>query len=159
LPSLPVIVFIPCSGTGCKPGEYDAEWLPRQCPVCEWLAVIGHGRRWRQAHDDCHDQIRVRRGLCKHCDLTLTVLPPWCVPGALYNLPARQEALGRLAEGETREASAPVCRNPDRIADPSTVRRWFWRRMASLRFFFSPTILAWDFFAAARILTVETWTP
>jgi hypothetical protein len=21
--------------------EYDAEWLPRQCPVCEWLAVIG----------------------------------------------------------------------------------------------------------------------
>ena len=101
----------------------------------------GHGRRWRQAHDDCHDQIRVRRGLCKHCDLTLTVLPAWSVTGALYNLPARREALGRLAEGETLEASAPVCRDPDRIADPSTVRRWFWRRIAGLRFFFSPTIL------------------
>jgi Domain of unknown function (DUF6431) len=159
LPSLPVIVFIPCSGVGCKPGEYDAEWLPRQCPVCEWLAVIGHGRRWRQAHDDCHDLIRVRRGLCKHCDLTLTVLPAWCVPGALYNLPARREALGRLAEGETLEESAPVCHDPDRIADPATIRRWFWRRMASLRFFFSPTILAWDFRAAARILAVEHASP
>jgi hypothetical protein len=56
------------------------------------------------------------------------------VPGALYNLPARQEALDRLAEGETLEASAPVCLDPDRIADSSTIRRWFWRRMASLRF-------------------------
>jgi hypothetical protein len=159
VPSLPVIVFIPCSTAGCKPGEYDAEWLPRQCPGCEVAAVIGHGRRWRQAHDDRHDRIRIRRGFCKHCDLTLTVLPAWCVPGALYNLPARREALGRLAEGESLEASAPLCHDPDRIADPSTVRRWFWRRMASLRFFFSPTILAWDFRAAARILTAEAWTP
>jgi hypothetical protein len=160
LPSLPVIVFIPCSGTGCKPDEYDAEWLPRDCPRCSGIAiVIGHGRRWRQAHDDRHDRIQVRRGICKHCDLTLTVLPVWCVPGAPYNLPARREALGRLAEGRTLEESAPVCLDPDRIADPSTVRRWFWRRRASLRFFFSPTILAWDFCAAARILTMEAWTP
>ena len=47
----PVIVFIPRSGDGCKPGEYDAEWLPRQCPACCQLAIIGHGRRRRQAHD------------------------------------------------------------------------------------------------------------
>jgi Domain of unknown function (DUF6431) len=89
----------------------------------EWLAIIGNGRRWRQAHDGVHDSIRIRRGICNHCRLTLTVLPAWCVPGALYNLPARREALGRLAEGETLEASARVCRDPDRIADPSTVRR------------------------------------
>jgi hypothetical protein len=160
LPSLPVIVFIPCSGTGCKPGEYDAEWLPRDCPGCGGISiVIGHGRRFRPAHDDRHDRIRVRRGICSHCNLTLTVLPAWCVPGALYNLPARREALDRLAEGRTLEESAPVCLDPDRVAAPSTVSRWFWRRIASLRFSFSPTILAWDFCAAARILAVEHASP
>jgi hypothetical protein len=87
------------------------------------------------------------------------VLPAWCVPGALYNLSAREEALGRLADGETLEESAPDCRDPDRIADPSTVRRWFWRRMESLRFFFSPTIFAWDWRVAARILIVERIPP
>jgi hypothetical protein len=87
------------------------------------------------------------------------VLPAWCIPGAVYSLPARQEALGRLADGGTLEASAPVCRDPDRIADASTVARWFRRRMQSLPFFFSPTILAWDFYAAARILIVEAWPP
>jgi hypothetical protein len=40
----PVIVFIPRSGDGCKPGDYDAEWLPRQCPACLGTAVIGHLR-------------------------------------------------------------------------------------------------------------------
>jgi hypothetical protein len=81
------------------------------------------------------------------------------MPRALYSLSARKEALGRLAAGETLEESAPDGRDPDRIADSSTVRRWFWRRMGSLRFFFSPTILAWDWRAAARILTMERIPP
>ena len=47
----PVIVFIPRSDDGCKPGEYDAEWLPRQCPLCGQAAIVGHGRRRRQARE------------------------------------------------------------------------------------------------------------
>jgi hypothetical protein len=121
--------------------------------------VIGHGRRFRQAHDRCHDSIRVRRGICNRCHQTLTVLPAWCVPNAPYNLPARQEALDRLVDGQTLEQAAPDCRDPDRVANPSTIRRWFWRRIESLLFFFSPTILAWDWRAAARILIVERIPP
>ena len=81
------------------------------------------------------------------------------MPGALYNLPAREQALDRLAAGETLEQAAPDCRDPDRIADPSTLRRWFWRRMESLRFLLSPTLLAWDWRAAARMLIVERVPP
>jgi hypothetical protein len=156
-----VIVFIPCSGDGCKPGDYDGEWLPRLCPGCGEHAVIGHGRRFRQAHDQGHASIRIRRGICRQCRCTLTVLPDYCIPGAQFSLPARLEAMGRLAEGQTLEESAPECRDPDRIADPSTVRRWAWRRIQSLRFIFrhAPTLLAWDFFAAARILMVELPPP
>jgi Domain of unknown function (DUF6431) len=154
-----VIVFIPRSRDGCKPAGFDEEWLPRRCPGCGVVAVVGHGRRLRQSHDQIRDSIRIRRGICNHCHHTLTVLPAWCVPCAPYNLQARKEALGRLADGETLEGSAPGCRDPDRIADPSTVRRWFWRRMESMRFFFAPTILAWDWRAAARILIVERIPP
>lgn len=67
--------------------------------------------------------------------------------------------MARLAAGGTLEAAAPDCRDPERIADPSTISRWFWRRIQSLRFFFSPTILAWDWRAAARILIVERVPP
>jgi hypothetical protein len=81
------------------------------------------------------------------------------VPRAPYNLPAREEAIHRLTAGETLEGSAPDCRDPNRIADPSTIRRWFRRRIESLWFFFSPTILAWDWRAAARILIVERIPP
>ena len=155
-----MIVFIPRSAEGCKPGDdYDGEWLPRQCPGCGKVAVIGHGRRLRQAHDRVHDSIRVRRGLCNHCDRTLTVLPHWCVPRASYNLSAREQAMARLASGETLEQAAPDCRDPHRIADPSTIRRWFWRRIESLRFFCRPTLLAWDWRAAAAILIVERTPP
>ena len=154
-----MIVFIPRSADGCKAGDFDGEWLPRQCPACGQVAIVGHGRRRRHSHDDIHDSIRVRRGFCNHCSRTLTVLPPGCVPGALYNLPAREQALDRLAAGGTLEGSAPDCRDPDRIADPSTLRRWFWRRLESLRFLFSPTLLAWDWRAAARMLIVERVPP
>jgi hypothetical protein len=69
--------------------------------------------------------------------------------------------LERLAEGQTLEEAAPECRNPDRIADPSTVLRWAWRRIESLRFVLwpAPTLLAWDFRAVARILMVEPAPP
>lgn len=155
LPSPPVIVFIPRSEAGCKPGEFDSQWLPRRCPGCGETAVIGHGRRRRQTHDRLHGWIRVRRGLCKHCDRTITVLPAWCIPHALYNLPARIDALNRVADGASLEQAAPECRDPDRIATASTVARWCWRRIESLRFLLSPTLFAWDWRAAARMLIVE----
>jgi Domain of unknown function (DUF6431) len=155
----PVIVVIPRSDDGCKPGDYAREWLPRQCPVCGQIGIIGHGRRRRQAHDGSRDWILVRRGICKLCGGTLTVLPFWCVPGAHYSLPARQEAIRSLAEGLPLEQAAPLCRDPDRVADPSTIRRWVWRRIQSLRFLMAPTFLAWDFRAAARILIPEPSPP
>ena len=91
----PVIVFIPCSGDGCKPGDCDGEWLPRDCPGCGRSSVIGHGRRFRQAHDQTHDSIRIRRGICRQCRRTLTVLPRCCIPGP-ENINQRSSLLRRL---------------------------------------------------------------
>ena len=91
-------------------GEYDAEWLPRQCPACSQMAIVGHGRRRRQAHDGWHDWILLRRGMCKICGGTLTVLPAWCVPGARYSLLARHSALAQLAQGVSAEQATPHCR-------------------------------------------------
>jgi hypothetical protein len=155
----PVIVFIPHSAGKCKPDE-DSEWLPRQCPACGQMAVIGHGRRRRQAHDGEQDWIVVRRGLCTVCGGTLTVLPSWCVPGSPYSFRARRQALDQLAQGSPVEQAAPHCRDPDRSADGSTIRRWFWRRIESLRFLiFPPTLFAWDWRAAGRILIAEPLSP
>ena len=162
----PVIVVIPYPADGCKPGEYDGEWLPRRCPGCGLGGIVGHGRRRRPAHDAGHDSIRVRRGICNLCGCTLTALPWWCVPGAPYSLLARQEAVGRLADGQSAEQAAPDCVDAHRVADASTIRRWAWRRLRSLpfwlaarQFFRAPTILAWDFQAAAGILMMEPSPP
>lgn len=160
MPSLPVIVFIPRFGEEHKADQPEGEWLPRQCPGCREIAVIGHGRRRRQAHDGEHDWILVRRGLCKVCGGTLTVLPAWCLPRAPYSLLARQQALDRLGQGYRFEQAAPHCRDPDRLADSSTIRRWFWRRIESLRFLaWAPTLFAWDWRAAGRILIAEPISP
>jgi len=71
--------------------------------------------------------------------------------GAAYSLLARQQALEQLAQGCPAEQAAPYCRDPDRLADSSTIRRWVWRRMESLRFFaWTPTLFAWDWRATRR---------
>jgi len=130
------------------------------------MGIVGHGRRRRPAHDAGHDWIRVRRGICNLCGHTLTVLPWWCVAGAPYSLLARQEAIQQLADGQSAEQAAPDCVDPRRVADASTVCRWAWRRLGSLpfwmaarQFFRAPTMLAWDFRAAAGILMVEPSPP
>jgi hypothetical protein len=72
-----------------------------------------------------------------------------------------------LAAGKTLEEAAPQCLDPDRVADPSTIRRWVWRRVESLWLrlaagataLLPPTILAWDFRAAAGILIPEPSPP
>ena len=68
---------------------------------------------------------------------------------------------------------APHCLDSERLPDESTVRRWRWRRLISLLIwlatlgwrsatadiFNAPTILAWDFPAAGRILRLEANSP
>ena len=160
-----MIVFIPCSGDGCKAcrsGGFDGEWLPRDCPGCGARSVIGHGRRLRRAFDPLFDSVRIRRALCRNCHRTITVLPCFCIPGAQFSAPARREAMDRLAEGRTLEDAAPVCLNPDRLAAPSTVRRWAWQRISRLRlvlFLSAPTIAVWHSLADSRILGVEPLPP
>lgn len=157
-----MIVFIPWTEANCKPEE----WLPRRCPLCQQCTVVGHGRRLRQAHDLEHDWILVRRGRCKPCKLTLTILPGWLRPKALYSLRARWDAMRSFAEPQARlEQCAPLCVHPDRIADGSTLRRWMnWAKrmlgfgchwIGAQRRQWGPTILAWDYRQALLMLNPE----
>jgi hypothetical protein len=89
-------------------------------------SIVGHGRRSKQAHDHDHDWIGVRRGRCKPCHQTFTFLPPFSLPYTHYSLIARSQALRRrFLEGCSLEAAAPSVKDPQRVADPSTLRRWF----------------------------------
>jgi len=85
-------------------------------------SVVGHGRRRKQAHD----QDRIRRGICRPCGKTITFLPVFSLPYSHYSLIARSEALRRyFVEGCCWEEAAPLVKDPHRIADPSTLHRWF----------------------------------
>jgi hypothetical protein len=106
--------------------EAGAEVILRRCPICVEDSIVGHGRRRKQAHDEHHDWIRIRRGVCNRCGKTFTFLPPFSPPYGHYSLTARSQALCRhFVEGCGWEAAAPVVKDPDRVADPSTLRRWF----------------------------------
>jgi hypothetical protein len=144
--------------------------LPRRCPVCLDDTIIGHGRRLRQSHDEQHERIWVRRGICEPCGKTFTILPDWLAPSGHYSLHCRQQACEHIAAGETAEQAAPHCKDPARLPDPSTVRRWAQRRLVSLwcwikigvndrHFLRRPTILAWDLGALCRILPIEARSP
>lgn len=87
---------------------------------------MGHGRRRKQAHDEHHDWIKIRRGFCNECDKTVTFLPVFSLPYTHYSLVARSEALRRyyVASCSWQDAAPPV-KDPDRVPDPSTLRRWF----------------------------------
>jgi hypothetical protein len=97
----------------------------RRCPVCDQDAIIGHGRRRKQAHDAYHDWIGIRRGLCSNCGKTFTFLPLFSLPYTHFSLLARCQALSRrIAEHCSWEKASPKLKDPDRLPDPSTVRRW-----------------------------------
>jgi hypothetical protein len=96
--------------------------LPRQCPVCGDRTIIGHGRRLRQAHDDQHERMLVRRGICHPCGKTFTILPDWLAPSGHFSLRCRQQACESIAAGESIEQAAPHCKDPSRSPDPSTLR-------------------------------------
>lgn len=156
-----VIVFIPCSSSGGKSERESSEWLPRQCPACGELAINGNGRRSRYALDQDHDRIRVRRGRCRRCNRSITVLPRYCIPGACYSIVARQQALRRVADGMTIEQAAPNCLDPNRIADPTTLRRWCRRYLESLVFvlYRVATCFSWDWKVVSRILIPKAIGP
>ena len=97
----------------------------RHCPICAQDSIVGHGRRRKQAHDQHHDWIGIRRGLCNRCGKTFTFLPPFSPPYGHYSFIARSQALQRrFLEGCSWEAAAPTVKDPDRVVDPSTLRRW-----------------------------------
>ena len=104
------------------------------------------------------------------CRKTFTILPDWLAPSGHYSLHCRQQACERIAAGDTAEQAAPHCKDPTRLPDPSTVRRWAQRRLLSLwcwvkagvkdqHFLRTPTILAWDLGALCRILPIEARSP
>ena len=153
-----------------RPGVIPLDLLPRQCPVCRGQTIIGHGRRRRQAHDASHESIRVRRGICRLCGKTFTILPHWLAPSAPFSLLCRQQACEHIADGASVEESTPHCKDPSRSPDPSTVRRWAHRRLLSIcgwvktgafsqYFLQAPTIVAWDLMALCRILPMEATSP
>ena len=90
------------------------------------------------------------------------MLPGWLIPGGHYSLEARQQSERMLLEqGLPAEQCIAQIADPDRTPDPSTVRRWFRRRWESLLvswqwIFPPPTLFAWDWKAACRILIPET---
>ena len=51
---------------------------------------------------------------------------------AHFSLRCRQQACERIAAGDSVEQAAPHCKDPTRLPDPSTLRRWAQRRLLSL---------------------------
>jgi Domain of unknown function (DUF6431) len=95
-----MIVVIPQSDLLCNSnGEPDWEWLPRICPACGEQAIIGHGRRRKQAHAERHTWIRIRRGFCKHCKATCTLMPAWSLPYTHYSVQTRRRSSERYCAG------------------------------------------------------------
>jgi hypothetical protein len=115
-----------------RPGVIPLEFLPRRCPVCLECTIIGHGQRLRHAHDDRHERIWVRRGICHPCGKTFTILPDWLAPSAPFSLQCRQQACESIAAGDSAEQAAPHCKDPSRLPDSSTLRRWAHRRLLSV---------------------------
>jgi transposase-like protein len=126
--STTLVISLP-GGEGNSIGDWAAACsgiIIRRCPICEQDSIVGHGRRRKQAHDEQHDRIQIRRGLCNQCGKTFTMLPPFSLPYTHYSVPARAQAVHRrLVEGRSWESAAPTVKDPNRVADPSTLRRWF----------------------------------
>jgi transposase-like protein len=114
------ILFIPLS---VAEFNLEADWaeagmqvILRHCPICSQDSIVGHGRRRKQAHDQSHDWIGIRRGLCSRCGKTFTFLPPFSPPYGHYSSLTRSQALRRrFLDGRSWEAAAPTVKGPDRV--------------------------------------------
>ncbi len=58
------------------------------------------------------------------CRKTFTILPICSPPYGHYSLHCRQQAWVSLRKARRWEESVPHTKEPDRLPDPSTVRRW-----------------------------------
>lgn len=116
---------VPLEQLAARWAEDCDQIILRRCPVCEQDSIIGHGRGRKQAHDEYHDWIWIRRGLCSNCGKTFTFLPLFSLPYAHYSLLARCQALWqRFQEHCSWEKAVPKLKDADRVADASTLRRW-----------------------------------
>ena len=100
------ILFISLPAAQNKLSDWAAlSSMLRRCPLCEQDSIVGHGRRRKQAHDEDHDWIPIRRGRCRPCHKTFTFLPQFSPPYGHYSLIARSQALRRyFLEGCSWEA-------------------------------------------------------
>ena len=141
--------------------------LPRLCPLCQDDTIIGHGRRLRQAHDDQHDRIWVRRGICRLCGKTFTVLPNWLAPSGHFSVPCRQQACERIAAGDTEASSAALqgsitlarCIHGASLGTAATTELVVLGQIPGQHFLQVPTIVAWDLPALCRILPFGARSP
>ena len=123
------ILFVPVSAgleqlAVCWADDCDKIIL-RLCPICKRDSIVGHGHRRKQAHDEHHDWIGIRRGRCSNCGTTFTFLPLFSLPYTHFSLFARCQALWiRIKEDCSWEKTAPKLKDADRVPDSSTVRRW-----------------------------------
>lgn len=127
-PTLMTIVIAPVAGQHnlATPWWADLVGMPRQCPRCSQPSIESLGVRHKQAHDEHHRSIPVRRGICRLCATAFTFLPWFSPPYARYTWFARVEAMRRyFLQGRSLEDAAPVVQDADRVAAPSTLRRWF----------------------------------
>lgn len=90
-------------------------------------------------------------------------------PYGHYSLHCRHQAWEAICANSDWERAALHCRDPIRSPDPTTLRRWAWRRLLNLgqslkvwlwvldwhEFLQAPTILAWDWMADGRILATR----
>ena len=92
--------------------SFPLHLLPRRCPLCGDDTIIGHGQRRKQAHDQCHDWIWVRRGICPPCSKTFTILPDWLAPSGHFSLRCRQQACESIAPHQFRHTYASEMLRP-----------------------------------------------
>ena len=99
--------------------------MPRWCPLCHRASIIGHGQRRKPAHDGQHEYVWVRRGRCRLCRKTFTILPSWSLPYGHYTLRCRQQAWDAQSAPTAQDGNSPrlsartplVCLIPARCVD------------------------------------------
>ena len=116
------ILFVPVSAgleqlASCWADDCD-QIILRLCPICQRDSIVGHGHRRKQAHDEHHDWIGIRRGRCSTCGKTFTFLPLFSLPYTHFSLFARCQALWRrIKEHCSWERASPKLKDPDRVPD------------------------------------------
>jgi hypothetical protein len=116
-PAVILLIALPEEKDKLEPGQFRWSACRGDAPFAATTRSC-HGRRLRPAHDDRHQRIWVRHGICRPCGKTFTVLPHWLVPAAPFTLSCRQLACERLAAGDSPRKTSPFPADmtyPDRV--------------------------------------------